>query len=413
MKQTSVLRVTGEICFFFSILHIFDFYRSMWLPMALFTAACFLLGFLIVRLERWPLRLLLSLLPGLCFLMAPLHPLLAFPALAWIYYILVMTRGNCALPLEEYRRSYTWMLVLSLFSIAANIANSTLFRGHLISVESLVYVALFLILGVIAMRRMQMGGDMSRSWKLSNLLSVAGFPLIVVGVAILLFLLLRFTKPALEYLLAPVGQFILWLFNKLFPGGSDITFAVEVTVAPHVPKTGFSNNSYGHAQRALDDYDGFESTHHLLDKASSIGAYVLLGILLLLALYLILRHARRNRPLTEGADYYEETEEDAPDRKKKRKKAPRVTGNARQLRRIYQTYMEFVNESGMSIGKADTSQDILERSQKIKETPEAERLRQLYIAARYGDPNAVTREQVKEAQACLEVIVDAKPEAKA
>ena len=49
MKQTAVIRVTGEICFFFSILNVFEYYRTLWLPMALFTAACFGVGFLIVR----------------------------------------------------------------------------------------------------------------------------------------------------------------------------------------------------------------------------------------------------------------------------------------------------------------------------------------------------------------------------
>jgi hypothetical protein len=36
---------------------------------------------------------------------------------------------------------------------------------------------------------------------------------------------------------------------------------------------------------------------------------------------------------------------------------------------------------------------------------DAARLRELYIAARYGNPSSVTREQVQEAQACLERIV--------
>lgn len=39
------------------------------------------------------------------------------------------------------------------------------------------------------------------------------------------------------------------------------------------------------------------------------------------------------------------------------------------------------------------------------ESAEAARLRELYIAARYGDPKAVTAEQVAEAQRCLDVIL--------
>ena len=59
----------------------------------------------------------------------------------------------------------------------------------------------------------------------------------------------------------------------------------------------------------------------------------------------------------------------------------------------------------MPVGKADTSADILAREQETGENADAKRLRELYLAARYGEPGAVTREQVQEAQACLERIV--------
>jgi hypothetical protein len=80
-----------------------------------------------------------------------------------------------------------------------------------------------------------------------------------------------------------------------------------------------------------------------------------------------------------------------------------VVGNAGQLRRIYKTYLEYRQEGGMTVGASDTSAQILDKETREKE--EAARLRELYIAARYGDPSAVTRSQVQEAQACLERIV--------
>ena len=39
MKQTTVIRVTGELCFFFAVLNVFEAFRDWWLPMAVFTAA--------------------------------------------------------------------------------------------------------------------------------------------------------------------------------------------------------------------------------------------------------------------------------------------------------------------------------------------------------------------------------------
>ena len=409
MKQTAVFRITGEICFFFSVLYIFNSFKTWRLPMALFAAACFALGFVIVRCRGKLLRLLLSLLPGLCFLLGPWNWLLLFPALAWIYYILVMTQGNWAMPLEEYRKTYTWMMVICLFFVAGNIANATIYRGHLISAESLIYVFLFLFLGVFAMRRMQMGADMSRSWKLSNALSVAGFPLLAVGGSVLLFLFLRFTQPAVKYLLTPVGRFILWLSRLLFPSLEEGDLPTVSIMKPDVNALPQGPPETSHGVRGAFDADSILTGTLKIEKAASIGAYVLLGLLLLLALYLVLQHVKRNQVLQEGDElYYDETETAAPQRNGRRKKAAPVLGNARQLRRIYQTYLEFVNARGVSVGKTDTSQDVLERAEKQRRSEDARRLRELYIAARYGDPDAVTRQQVEEAQACLERILEVK-----
>lgn len=407
MKQTHVFRVTAEICFFFAVLNVFEVYHGLWLPMAVFTAACFALGFLIVRFQSKTLRLVLSLLPALAFLLGEIGLPLVLPALAWFYYVLVMTQGNYALPLEEYRKTYTALLAICLLFVAGNIANSTIYRGQLISPACLAYTFLFLFFGVVSMRRMQMGADMSRSWKLSNALSVVGVPVLAVGGALLLFMILRFFEPALRFLVEPIGKFLLWLYFLLFPAKEAVdpalqsTLKPEVNILPYEPDFGvFGSGSH------LDDADNFSTNSLLIEKAAGIGAYVVLGILLLLALYLIVKHVRRNRPLDESEELnYDGTEEAAPEERGRGKKSARMLGHARQLRRIYQTYLEFINVRGQHVGKADTSADILERTQKVKASPEAARLRELYIAARYGDPRAVTAEQVDEAQGCLEKIV--------
>ena len=177
----------------------------------------------------------------------------------------------------------------------------------------------------------------------------------------------------------------------------------ELNILPYEPDMDVGGASDPH------DADTWATSTLLIEKAASIGAYVVLGILMLLAVYLVLKHVRRNQPLKEGAElYYDETEEDLPEKKRRRGKNQPVLGNARQLRRIYQTYLEFVNQRGLSIRKTDTSAEILERAKKIQDSPQAERLRELYIAARYGDPKAITRQQVEEAQACLEEIVETK-----
>ena len=121
MRLTFVLRITAEICFYFSVLHASTLAKAFSLPLALFTAACLLLGLVIVRVKNPVIRGVLALLPGLCFLIGPFTWLLILPLFAWIYYVLVMAMGNYAMPLEDYRRAFIFMLAISLFFIAVNV----------------------------------------------------------------------------------------------------------------------------------------------------------------------------------------------------------------------------------------------------------------------------------------------------
>ena len=407
MKQTSVLRITADICFWFAVLSVFTALRAWRLPMALFAAACLLLGLVIVRCSNPALRLLLAVLPVLCFLTGPFSPLMVFPLLAWVYFAVVMVRGHYAMPLYEYRRIFTFLLLISLFFIVANIANSTIYRGQLISVDSLVYVAVFLVLGIIAMRRMQMGAEMGLNWQARNLLTVVGFPVLAVGISMVLFLILRFSQQALVLVLAPVGKFFLWLFGLLFPAGQEQAQQVITQDAVEFTPVG-RPEELDLIGRAADysSTGSAESTAMLIERAAGIGAWVVLGILLLIALFLIWRYTKHNKPEEEDELLYEETEAvPGKGRHRRKNKIPLLAGNARELRRIYKTYLEYKKSEGMRVQPSDTSAEILEHDRESGDSANAEKLRELYIAARYGNPSAITREQVLEAQACLEQIV--------
>ena len=407
MKQTSVLRITAGICFYYSVLSAISVSHAWRLPMALFAGSCLLLGFLIVRCASPVLRLLLAALPALCFLTGPFRLLMIFPAVAWVYYFLIMARGHYVMPLVEYRRAFTWMLAVSLFFIAANIANSTLYTNQLISVDSLVYTGLFLLLGILAMRRMQMGADMPLNWQLKNLLSVVGVPLLAVGASLILFLVLRFSGLALGAVLTPIGRFFVWLFNRLFPAGNRPVsqMSLQEYLFPK-PAAQVAEEMGGDEVASTVMDDGSYTNPYLVERAAVIGGWGLLALLLLLVLALIWRHTKRSLPDEEEDALYEETEAaPAGQRKRNRRgRAPLLASNARQLRRIYKTWLEYRKGKGVSVYPSDTSAEILNRASASGGTDDEKTLRELYLAARYGDPSAVTRDQVLEAQACLERI---------
>ena len=408
MKLTFVFRIAAEICFYFSVLHAATLANAFTLPMALFAAACLLLGLVIVRINNPVIRGVLALLPGLCFLIAPFTWLLILPVFAWIYYVIVMVLGNYAIPLEEYRKAFIFMLSISLFFVAANIANSTLMRNQVISAESLVYALVFLILGIFVMRRLRMGAQMDMRWQLRNVLSVVGIPLLAIGAALAVFLLLRFSTYALGAVLAPIGRFFIWLFHQLFPtGNSPIDeMTLEEAMQPFSivqPVSLEESGSVSEEMRGLEISNPYEL---LIERAATIGGWILLGILLVIVLLLIWHHARKNEAKADEELMYEEYESaPAKGRKRRKNRLPLLAGNARQLRRIYKTYLEYRRDKGVAVYPSDTSADVLKRDLQLGESADAVRLRELYLAARYGNPSEVTRGQVQEAQACLERIV--------
>lgn len=405
MKKTAAFRVTADICFFFSILSIFPAMRPWQTPMAIFAAASFAVSLAAAYCPWWPLRLLLSLLPSLAFIGAQPGFLLIFPALGWLYLIVVLTSGRFHVWLDEYRRVYRVMLVVCLCSLAANIAHHAVYPNTVISWPSMVYALLFLFFGVIAMREMQMNANMGAAWQLTNALTVVGVPLLAIGGSVLLFLLLRWMKPAVEYLFRPIGLFFLWLFGLLIPDGPITAKPTPTPRYTDPPIVDFTQPAASEGRAVVEE--GIEQSLYdpmLTERATRLGGYVVLALLLLAAIWLIVRYARRGRPVAEQDDYfYEETEKGAPPRKRRagRTAAP---GNGQQIRKIYRQYMKLMQEHGVLIQKDSTSLDILDGAEQLNLSPAAKRLRELYLKARYAEDSSISREDAQEAQRCLEEI---------
>lgn len=409
MKKTAPARITADLCFYFSLLCFFPALKPWQSAMALFAAASFIAALIAVRCPHAVLRLLLALLPGLCFLLAPLKPLLFFPALGWLYLILVLTAGRFLLWLDEYRRSFRVMLIVCLCAVAANLAHSAVYKGEMVSYPGLLFALAFFCLGMYSLRAMQMNAQMDLKWRLANSAAVVGVPVLAIGGSLLLYLLLRLIAPVVSFIFRPVGLFVLWFFDKLFPDGWEpplATLRPEATPLPTPPILEIDPAAEGRA--VVEDIpDHFFRSQQLIERATAIGGYVVLGILLLLAILLVVRYSRRNRTAGAPEDFlYEETEDAAPQGRKKAAAAVPAAGSAQQIRRIYRHYLELMHASGVPIGKDSTSQDVQDEAEQISLSPAARRLRELYLKARYGDENAVTREDVQEARRCLREIRD-------
>ena len=405
MKRTAALRVTGEICFYYSILTLFPAFQRWCLPMAGFALACLVVGLIAVGLRSMPLRLLLSLLPGVCFLFVPLHWMLVFPCLAWVYFILFLCLGRFDVALYEYRHAVRWMLIISAFVLAGQAVNSTLFNGAVISYASLGFLVAFILLVVVALRGMQMGAPMDARWHAANTLTVAVTLLVSVGVALLLYQLYIHSAPVLSFIFLPLRRFLQWLFGlfrfRALPEVAQSTPPLETQ--PII----FTKDNFLNTERELFAPDKIETSsfHRLSEQALNLGAFVILAFLLFIVLWLIVKLVRRGREFAEEGVEYEQTEDFTPDRKRRNGRPETVHGPAQSVRKLYREYLDYLKENGLQRSVSDTSAEILAESERISETsaPDEEALRRIYLKARYS-AETVTEEDVAAARRSLDAI---------
>lgn len=401
MKRTASARITADICFYFSILCLIDSLQPCQTAMAVFTAAAFFAASFAVRTEILPLRLLLGLLPGAAFLLAPMTPLLLLPGLAWLYFLLIVTLGGFHEGLYEYRGRYRIMLIVGLFCIAGNLANIAIYRGRMLSPAGLIYLFLFMTLGVIALRQMQMGTVMDRRWQLSNAATVFLVPLLAIGIAFLLYELLRLSVPVWKTVLSPIANLIIWAVMALFGREEAAVLATPAPSAtppsrPNMVEQGFTNGNL--------EERGMEGTGILprifTEDVLTPLAYILAALLLFAALWFIWKLIRRAVGKEQNMDlYYEDTDLPGAPRRLLRRRSAGERSNARRVRRLYREYLALQRRLGSEIRRDSTSQDVLEQT--AGEEADAT-LRRIYIAARYG--GVIADEDVQTAERCLEEI---------
>lgn len=428
-EQYAPLWVCADISFYFYVVALFSFSApytvsgdggvqylvtnliAPWsLQLAILVAACFVLGFLIVRLDSMALRCLLSLLPGLTFLMSPLQPILLIHAAAWVYYVVYMTVGNFEAYLDVYRRRARVMLLaamlLTFCLIIFHFGTDSMASRRLYGGE--IYGLLYYFLTVLALRGMRTSMGASKTLRLLDGAYVIVLPALLVASVFLL----RGLVPAITFLISVGARFVLWLGRLLFPNREEPDIfhpleeeELELTKEPeslYLPEA--------HDQRPdAGQMGGKDPQLHLADRTMLYLMIAALAAGILCIAILLIRRKKKGRSRPKFAhEHIERMKPAAEEQPRRRSGEPPLSSNVRQIRRTYRAYLDVVRSLSLRITPSDTSKDVLEASAQRLDVPENQALRELYIAARYGDPGAVTPDQAAEAKRCLSAIQTAK-----
>ncbi len=421
------VRICADMAFYFYVIAILSFsvtyhsaedgtvtgvvsnITSPWaLQIAVLIAACLALGFITVRIESAAVRFVLSLLPGLSFLMSPFRPVILLHAAAFAYYMICMTIGSFEEYLDVYRKRERIMLIgamiLTCFYIVFRFANDAWYANRLLGGEE--YGLMFFVLSVAALRGMRLSSGAPGRLRAMDTAFVIALPALVTA-SVFLF---SGAVPFITLFFKQVMVFLSWLIRTIFPGfempdvmdvpgeqGGDIKEDPLIILDKDEPNT------------ATAPVDGQDPQLQLTERASFwVLIVVIAAALVLIAVKLI----RRKQPERIRTVRVRERIEKVPfeEIRFQRSAGPVLPPNVRQLRRVYRDYLEHIRSLSLKLFPSDTSEDVLQRSSERMDVPENAGLRNLYIAARYGDPKAVTSGQVAEAARCLSVIKAANTE---
>ncbi len=406
MKHATAFRITSEICFFNAVFFLFPFASGFKMQMALFTAACFVFGLAACFCENPIIRLVLALFPGAFLFMGNISLGVVAPMLAWLYFVLSV-REEKDIIVSEYRKAFIFMFACSLLGLLISAFNFVIDTKGTWNGYSIVYMALFAVLGIVALRLMQMGTGMDLRWHLAGAGTLFAAIAFLLGGSFGLYYFFKGMRFVFGYLITPVRILLSWLFS-LF-GGNEKAMIIENPMEGEMPETESESELPvidTPQVQAVQNMDYDTTMPQISDNTITVFLWILFAALLVVGVYVAIKLSKRGEKKKEEENTFEDTTHfEYTHAKKRRLKKEKAIGPAAKVRRVYAEYLSYLEKRGFKRLEADTSLDILKRSESIcGESAEEEILRSIYLKARYGKGD-ITEDDVAMAKQSFDKII--------
>ncbi len=396
MMLINALKTVCDFLLYFTFASLFGAYMDAWLLMGVVLLLAFLSSLILQKSKgTLPAKILCGLLPALGLFAAQDLAQILITVVAIAFYCVLIIAGKNEIHYEDYKAWFALpaVPVITVFVIC--------FGQWPIRPAATVCAALYLFLGVLVLRGKRIGYNANIKLRLMNFGSLAGALGLGILACVLLYVILSHSGKILEYVMMPIGllfnglAYVLTLFGNWLvrhqPEETAATTEAETTTAPAVPNNGGALPKPGE--------DDIYVTATMIIRILFILLVIAVIIYLLYRFYLMLRRVKKEE--TEGADEIEEGESEQfffrRSRWKKKKKTAAPSNNEK-IRRIYREYLYCVKAYGAEIDRQSTSQDVLEASDSLMALDGSERLRELYIRARYHDSEEMSDAEVEEAE---------------
>lgn len=398
MKVASGLRVAFYICLIFALICTMPWFRSSTLIFVIFTALCTVESLFLPSVKNRLLRLLLALAPAVVTFATSLSWAKANPvaavllALVAIYYVVFMTVGRFETEYWRFRNSFIGLIsaacFVSLLNLIIYIVVEDVAKERINLPGVMGFTITCALLGMIILSEMRKGNPDAK-WRSMN----AGRILILFASAAaalaLLYLVLTFVFSLITPTLGPQAP-------KLKTERIRFQNDAVIGYTPLTNKTGYVSDDESLKEDApvvvleKEDEQGFPWVLVCVCAFVVIAGAVTAVIII------------RKKKAKAVEDVVQRTPEEQAQFDK-----------IEAIRAIFRQYILLVRKEGAEISRGSTSADVLESARELSDSEEKglsdeeSALREIYIRARYGDPNGITDEDVSNARSLFEKISEA------
>lgn len=398
MKVASGLRVAFYICLIFALICTMPWFRSSTLIFVIFTAFCTVESLFLPSVKNRLLRLLLALAPAVVTFATSISWAKANPvaavllALVAIYYVVFMTVGRFETEYWRFRNSFIGLIsaacFVSLLNLIIYIIVEDVAKERINLPGVMGFTITCALLGMIILSEMRKGNPDAK-WRSMN----AGRILILFASAAaalaVLYLVLTFVFSLITPTLGPQAP-------KLKTERIRFQNDAVIGYTPLTNKTGYVSDDESLKEDApvvvleKEDEQGFPWVLVCVCAFVVIAGAVTAVIII------------RKKKAKAVEDVVQRTPEEQAQFDK-----------IEAIRAIFRQYILLVRKEGAEISRGSTSADVLESARELSDSEEKglsdeeSALREIYIRARYGDPNGITDEDVSNARSLFEKISEA------
>lgn len=398
MKVASGLRVAFYICLIFALICTMPWFRSSTLIFAIFAAFCAVESLFLPAVKNRLLRLLLALVPAAVTFATSISWAKANPvaavllALVAIYYVVFMTVGRFETEYWRFRNSFIGLIsaacFVSLLNLIIYIVVKDVAKERINLPGVMGFTITCALLGMIILSEMRKGNPDAK-WRSMN----AGRILILFASAAaalaVLYLVLTFVFSLITPTLGPQAP-------KLKTERIRFQNDAVIGYTPLTNKTGYVSDDESLKEDApvvvleKEDEQGFPWVLVCVCAFVVIAGAVTAVIII------------RKKKAKAVEDVVQRTPEEQAQFDK-----------IEAIRAIFRQYILLVRKEGAEISRGSTSADVLESARELSDSEEKglsdeeSALREIYIRARYGDPNGITDEDVSNARSLFEKISEA------